>query len=111
MFKNILGQEKAISILTRAIENDKIANSYLFFGPDGVGKYTSALYFGMAINCHSKQKEMPCGICPSCKKFLSYTHPDSVYIFPSPKLDISVDGEIKSNKMLTEYEAYLENKM
>jgi DNA polymerase III subunit delta' len=111
MFKKILGQNKAISILTRAIENDKLANSYLFFGPDGVGKYTAALYFGMAINCHSKQEDMPCGICPSCKKFLSYTHPDFLFVFPSPKLDISVEGEIKSTKMLAEYEAYIENKI
>jgi DNA polymerase-3 subunit delta' len=110
MLRNILGQEKAVSILTRAIENDKLANSYLFFGPDGVGKYTAALYFGMAINCHSKQDHIPCGVCPSCKKFLSHTHPDSIYIFPSPKLDISVDGEIKSNKVLKEYEDYIENK-
>lgn len=111
MLRNILGQDKAVSILMRAIENDKLANSYLFFGPDGVGKYTVALYFGMAINCHSKQDKIPCGICPSCKKFLSYTHPDSVFIFPSPKLDISIDGEIKSNKVLKEYEDYIENKI
>ncbi|MDO9576521.1 MAG: hypothetical protein Q7J16_01415 [Candidatus Cloacimonadales bacterium] len=111
MFKNILGQDKAISILTRAIENDKLANSYLFFGPDGVGKYTTALYFGMAINCLSRQEKIPCGICPSCKKFLSFTHPDFLFVFASPKLDISVDGEIKSNKMLDEYNGYIENKM
>ena len=111
MFRNILGQEKAISILLRAIENEKLANSYLFHGPDGVGKYTAALYFGMAVNCPSKMEMIPCGICPSCKKFLSFTHPDSIYIFPSPKLDISVEGEIKSAKMLKEYNDYLENKM
>ena len=115
MFKNILGQEKAISILTRAIENDKLANSYLFFGPDGVGKYTTALYFGMAINCHSRQEKMPCGICPSCKKFLSYTHPDFLYVFPFPlesnKPDISEVGEIRSTKTLEEYKDYIEKKI
>ncbi len=110
MFSKIKGQEKAISILHRAIVNDKIANSYLFFGPEGVGKFTTALYFGMALNCHSSLEKRPCGLCPSCRKFLSYSHPDMVYVFPSSKLDISLEGEIKSNKVLDEFNAYIENK-
>ena len=93
MFSKIKGQDKAISILKRAIVNDKIANSYLFFGPDGVGKFTTALYFGMALNCHSTLEKRPCGLCPSCRKFLSYSHPDMIYVFPTSKLDISLEGE------------------
>lgn len=110
MFSKIKGQDKAISILKRAILNDKIANSYLFTGPDGVGKFTTALYFGMALNCHSTIEKRPCGLCPSCHKFLSLSHPDLVYVFPSSKLDISLSGEIKSNKILEEYKEYIENK-
>ncbi|RLD53919.1 MAG: DNA polymerase III subunit delta' [Bacteroidetes bacterium] len=110
MFKKIKGQEKAILILERSIKQNKIAQSYLFYGPDGVGKFTTALYFGMAINCHSIIDKRPCGVCNSCKKFLSFSHPDLVYIFPTPKLDISLDGEIKSNAILVEYNNYLENK-
>lgn len=110
MFSKIKGQGKAISILHRAIVSDKIANSYLFYGPEGVGKCTTALYFGMALNCHSQLEKRPCGLCPSCRKFLSYSHPDLVYVFPSSKLDISLEGEIKSNKILDEYRAYIENK-
>ena len=99
MFSKIKGQDKAISILQRAIENDKIANSYLFYGPDGVGKFTTALYFGMALNCHAILENRPCGLCPSCLKFLAYSHLDMVYVFPFPKEsgrnDISLEGEIK----------------
>ena len=115
MFSKIKGQSKAISILQRAIVNDKIANSYLFYGPDGVGKFTTALYFGMALNCHSILENRPCGLCPSCRKFLAYSHLDLVYIFPFPKEsahnDISVDGEIKTEKFLVEYKAYINHKI
>ena len=115
MFNKIKGQEKAISILRNAIETDKIAHSYLFYGPEGVGKFTTALYFGMAINCHATSDKRPCGSCPSCKKFLSFSHPDFIFIFPFPKEsnkpDISIDGEIKVEKILQEYESFIENKI
>ncbi len=114
MFEQIKGQEKAVSILKNAIETDKIAHSYLFYGPDGVGKFTTALYFGMAINCHATSDKRPCGSCPSCRKFLSFSHPDFLFVFPFPKekdKDITIDGEIKTEKILLEYEAYIENKI
>jgi len=115
MFKKIKGQDKAIDILQRALKQSKVANSYLFYGPEGVGKLTTALYLGMAMNCHSTIDKRPCGICLSCKKFLSFSHPDLIYIFPFPKeagkSDITIDGEIRSEKTLQEYEDYISNKM
>ena len=110
MFKNIIGQEKAIGILKNAIHTNKIASSYLFYGKDGIGKFTSALYFGMALNCTNPKEGMPCGKCASCKKFLELSHPDMLYIFPTPNLEISLEGTIKSEAMLKEYTAYIENK-
>lgn len=111
MFRKIKGQNKVIDILSRAIEEDKVANSYLFHGPEGVGKFTTALLFGMALNCASLKAKRPCGICPSCRKLLNFSHPDFVFIFPTPKLDMSLDGEIRSNKVLDEYKAYIQNKI
>jgi DNA polymerase-3 subunit delta' len=110
MFRKIKGQDKVIDILSRAIREDKVAQSYLFYGPDGVGKYTTALYFGMAINCLSVMERRPCGTCASCRKFLSYSHPDLTYIFPTPNLEISLEGEIKQEKHLIEYKAYIAQK-
>jgi len=110
MFDKIVGQEKPLSILKNAITKDKIANSYLFYGNNGIGKFTSALYFGMAINCQNTSDGFPCGVCNSCKKFLNFTHPDFLYLFPTPKLDISVTGDIKLESVRKEYLAYLENK-
>ncbi len=115
MFNKIKGQDRAIDVLQRAIKQNKVANSYLFYGPEGVGKFTTALYLGMAMNCHSTLDKRPCGVCPSCKKFLSFTHPDFLYIFPFPKeagkSDVTVDGEIRSDKTLQEYEEYVQNKI
>ncbi|MCD4796826.1 MAG: DNA polymerase III subunit delta' [Candidatus Cloacimonetes bacterium] len=114
MFSQIKGQDKAIEILKRAIRHDKIANSYLFFGPEGVGKFTTALYFGMALNCHATLDKRPCGECVSCKKFLSFSHPDLIFVFPFPKEsnkpDVSIEGEIKVEKILSEYKDYIDNK-
>ena len=113
MFRNIKGQERGISILINALKQDRIAQSYLFYGPDGVGKLTTALYFGMAINCQAESSRRPCGICNSCKKFLAFSHPDFNFIFPfpnPPRSDISVDGSIKSEQSIEEYKGYIENK-
>jgi DNA polymerase III subunit delta' len=115
MFNKIEGQDKAIDILQRALKQNKVANSYLFYGPEGVGKFTTALYLGMAMNCLATLDKRPCGVCPSCKKFLSFSHPDLIYVFPfpkeSPQNDISVTGEIKTEKFLEEYKAYIEHKI
>ncbi|MCD6181561.1 MAG: DNA polymerase III subunit delta' [Candidatus Cloacimonetes bacterium] len=110
MFRAIKGQDKTIDILSRAVREDKVAQSYLFYGPDGVGKFTTALYFGMAINCVASLEKRPCGVCASCKKFLSFTHPDFIYIFPTPNLEMSLEGEIKSEKYLQEYKAFIAQK-
>jgi DNA polymerase-3 subunit delta' len=55
-------------------------------------------------------EKRPCGFCVSCKKYLTFSHPDFVYIFPTPNLNLSSTGEIKDAKLEKEYEAYLENK-
>jgi DNA polymerase-3 subunit delta' len=110
MYKKIKGQERALEILKKSIQTNKVAQSYLFYGPEGVGKFTTALYFAMSLNCHSEMEKRPCGFCVSCKKYLTFSHPDFVYIFPTPNLNLSSTGEIKDAKLEKEYEAYLENK-
>jgi len=111
MFRNIKGQDHALQILKMAMDNDRIAQAYLFHGADGVGKFTTALYFGMALNCLSLSEFRPCGVCNSCRKFLAFEHPDFIYLFPTPNLQLTVDGEIKSPEGLRQYEAYIKNKI
>lgn len=112
LFNRIKGQDRAVDILKRALQQDKIAQSYLFHGPEGTGKFTTAFYFAMAINCTESLENRPCGVCNSCRKYLAFSHPDFIYTFPfpNPKNDISEDGEIKSEQILTEYQDYIKNK-
>jgi len=49
MFRRIKGQNQVVDLLQRAIEQQRIAQAYLFHGSDGVGKFMTALYFGMAL--------------------------------------------------------------
>ncbi len=110
MFKKIHGQDKAIELLERAITSHRVAQAYLFSGPKGVGKFTTALYFGMALNCLNEQKRRPCGECASCRKFLHYNHLDFLYLFPTPNMDFKEDGSFGNNKFIKEYEAFIDNK-
>ncbi|MDP2172874.1 MAG: DNA polymerase III subunit delta' [Candidatus Cloacimonadaceae bacterium] len=111
MFRNIKGQDHALQILSTAIDNDRIAQAYLFHGMSGVGKFTTALYFGMALNCLSKNEFRPCGVCSSCHKFLCLDHPDFIYVFPTPNLQLTAEGEIKKKEVRVEYEAFFKNKI
>ncbi len=113
MFRKIKGQDKVVRILQRAIEENRIAQGYLFYGPEGVGKFTTALYLGMALNCYSEHEKKPCGVCNSCQKFLKLSHPDLIYLFPIPNMDLGVDGDLKAKdaKHITEYNEYMENKV
>lgn len=79
----IIGQEKAINYLTRIIAEDKISNSFLFFGPAGVGKKTASYWFSKKINCSEANEKMrPCGKCSACVKIDKRIHPDVVTIAP-----------------------------
>ena len=111
MLQKIKGQENALELLNKAIENDRIAQAYLFYGSDGVGKFTAALNFGMAVNCLATSELKPCGKCDACHKFLQLEHPDFVYLFPTPNLNLSAEGEIKNTEAQKSYEAYLQNKI
>lgn len=111
MFRQIKGQDHALHILQAAIQNHRIAQAYLFHGPVGVGKFTTALYFGMALNCLSSSEFRPCGVCASCRKFLALDHPDLIYIFPTPNLKSNADGEYQKKEAQDQYEAFLKNKV
>ncbi|MDD4148056.1 MAG: DNA polymerase III subunit [Candidatus Cloacimonetes bacterium] len=111
MFRNIKGQQQVVDLLQHAIEQRRIAQAYIFHGGEGVGKFMTALCFGMALNCLSSSEYRPCGVCASCHKFLSFEHPDFTYLFPTVNLKLSSDGEIKDADALKQYEAYIKNKI
>lgn len=67
VFDDVIGQEHITTTLKNAIESKRIAHAYIFSGPRGVGKTTSARIFAKAINCENGGPTItPCNQCQSC---------------------------------------------
>lgn len=70
----VIGQERAIGFLRRALESQRFPHAWLFVGPRHVGKLTLALDLACALNCRGEEK--PCGSCSACQRILSGNYPD-----------------------------------
>ncbi|MFN4196511.1 MAG: DNA polymerase III subunit delta' [Caldimicrobium sp.] len=88
--KEIIGQKAAITLLTKAIQKKQTAHAYIFCGPKGVGKNTTAQAFIYHLLCLISSED-PCGKCLSCQKLDKNIHPDIFYIAPELR-DIKIDS-------------------
>ena len=69
-FGTLIGQDNIAQTLKNSILRGQLAHAYLFCGPRGVGKTTTARIFAKMINCMNPSAEMePCGVCESCLSF------------------------------------------
>ncbi|MEJ2195669.1 MAG: DNA polymerase III subunit gamma/tau [Ignavibacteriaceae bacterium] len=71
VFKDVVGQEHITETLINTINNNRIAHAYLFTGPRGIGKTTTARIFAKAINCKNQKKAEPCNKCEICTEIQS----------------------------------------
>ena len=65
-FAGVRGQDHVVLALRNAVRDGRVAHAYLFSGPRGTGKTSTARILAMALNCTDLQDGEPCGVCPSC---------------------------------------------
>src|SRR5580698_2129600 len=67
-FDDVVGQEHVTTTLKNAIEQNRLAHAYLFVGPRGIGKTSTARIFAKALNCVKGPTITPCDKCDNCKE-------------------------------------------
>ncbi|MHC4398981.1 MAG: DNA polymerase III subunit [Planctomycetota bacterium] len=72
------GHDDVVEQFRRALARGRLASSFLFVGPEGIGKHTFALKLAQALLCSTRPEEEmdPCGACPACVQVAAQTHPD-----------------------------------
>jgi DNA polymerase-3 subunit delta' len=93
LLSDIRGQNHVVRALTRALENDKLPNAYLFDGPSGVGKQSTAIALARARLC-PENPGRGCGSCSVCTRIGAGNHPD-VRVF-TPRAEGSRNMPVES---------------
>ena len=91
MWQNILGHNTIVERFRRAFGRGRLAGSFLFTGPSGVGKRRFAFALAMGLLCKKQDNLNPCGVCDSCKLFggknsTEFDFDSSTYTSPHPDL-------------------------
>ncbi|MBS3934009.1 MAG: DNA polymerase III subunit gamma/tau [Truepera sp.] len=95
-FAQVVGQEHVKEVLVTAIAKARLGHAYLFSGPRGVGKTTTARLLAMAVNCQAVPSARPCGDCASCRLVRQGSHPDVI------ELDAASNNSVEDVRDLRE---------
>ena len=105
--EKIQGQQRAIDVLQSALRADRLHHAYIFHGPPGVGKFTTALAFAHILLCHDARTDLvgnrtACGTCESCRILAAEggIHPD-LHIVTKELACFSDKAEIRDRKLMS----------
>jgi DNA polymerase-3 subunit delta' len=86
MWQGIEGHDAIVARFRRALQRRRLASTFLFVGPPGVGKRSFALALAKSLLCERRDEALldPCGVCPSCVQVEAGTHPD-LYVLGLPE--------------------------
>ena len=104
-FNNLYGQDNIKRILIDSIINNKLAHAYLFAGPRGTGKTSTAKLFAKTINCENPINGIPCNECESCKNYDQ--SPDIIEIDAASNNGVDEIRDLRDNaKILPTFSKY-----
>ena len=110
-FELVYGQDVIVKTLKNVIRNDKLSHAYLFTGPRGTGKTSSAKLFAKAINCLNNKDGDACNECENCKSFNNNSNPDIIEIDAASNNGVDEIREIKNKVSLvpsmSKYKVYV----
>jgi DNA polymerase-3 subunit gamma/tau len=97
-FAEVIGQDHVTEPLQRALTNNRVNHAYLFSGPRGCGKTTSARILARCLNCEKGPRAVPCGECRSCRD-LARNGPGSIDVI---EIDAASHGGVDDARDLRE---------
>lgn len=106
LFSEVIGHEELKRRLIQSVRESRVSHAQLFLGPEGSGKLPIALAYAQYINCTNRSETDSCGVCPSCRKFMSLTHPDLHFVFPTAT-NKGVKQNPESDLFISEWREYL----
>ena len=106
LFADVIGHDELKKRLIQSVKDSRVSHAQLFLGPEGVGKMALALAYAQYINCTNRTESDSCGVCPSCRKFMTLTHPDLHFVFPTATTK-KVPEKPESDLFINEWREYL----